>query len=166
MAPDQQRKLADLEASIPPNPASFAVSFQGAPFAAMPGAPVPLAGCAGEAGSLFVPIIIYRPGLDRLTEVLHLNAQQNNQVKALMIERRNRLLALIDETPPPSFKLGRIFQESAPMISPAPRRFSGPKKFLARTTDARKRKEDFPRSRRRSPQAPVGLRLTKDGQRS
>ncbi len=120
MTPDQRHKLTDLEASIPPAPANFSLSVEGGPFGSMPPPPLPLPGCAGEAGNLFVPMVIYRPALDRLTEVLHLNPQQHNRGKALMIERRNRLLALVDETPPPSFKLGRIFEESAPVISPAP----------------------------------------------
>ena len=119
MAPDQRRKLADLEASIPPVPARLSLSVQGPPFG-IPAPPLLLPGCAGEAGSLFVPMVIYRPALDRLTEVLHLNPQQQQQIKELMIERRNRLLSLVDETPPPSFKLNRMFTESAAVSPPAP----------------------------------------------
>jgi hypothetical protein len=99
---DQRHKLDDLRQSVP-----------------LPPGPMP--GCAGEAGNPFIPMVIYRPVLERLGEVLALDEKQRNQLKALLVERRNRLLTLVDQTPPPSFKLGRIFVQSAGMVpSPAP----------------------------------------------
>ncbi|HKD65911.1 MAG TPA: hypothetical protein VKB84_03655 [Candidatus Binataceae bacterium] len=100
LTPQQQRKLDNVETTMPPPPP-------------------PLPGCAGEAGNLFVPMVIYRPALDRLTELLRLNSQQHEQLKSLLIDRRERLLALVDQTPPPSFKLGRMLEESA-AASPLP----------------------------------------------
>lgn len=90
----QKHKLDDLRQSMPPPPG-------------------PMPGCAGEAGHPFIPMVIYRPVLDRLGEVLGLDEKQRDQLKTLFIERRNRLLELVDRTPPPSFRLGRIFAESA-----------------------------------------------------
>jgi hypothetical protein len=75
--------------------------------------PPPIPGCAGEMGDLFVPMVIYLPTLDRLTEVLQLDENQRDQLKTLMIERRNQLLALVDHTAPPSFSLGRLLVERA-----------------------------------------------------
>ena len=99
---DQRHKLDDLRQS-------------------MPLASGPMPGCAGEAGNPFIPMVIYRPVLERLGEVLALDEKQRNQLKTLLVERRTRLLALVDQTPPPSFKLGRIFVENAGMVpSPAP----------------------------------------------
>jgi hypothetical protein len=92
---NQKRELADLNES-------------------MPATPGPLPGCAGEAGNPFVPMIIYRPVLDHLSEILAMDPAQYNQFRTLLIERRIRLLTLVDQTPPPSFQLGRILQESTP----------------------------------------------------
>jgi hypothetical protein len=75
--------------------------------------PPPIPGCAGEMGDVFVPMVIYRPTLDRLSEVLQLNENQRHQLNTLLVNRRTQLLALVDQTPPPSFKLGRILLESA-----------------------------------------------------
>jgi hypothetical protein len=91
--PKQQRKLADLSESMP--------TPQG-----------PLPGCAGEAGNPFIPMIIYRPVLDHLSEILSMDPAQYSQLKIMLIERRTRLLTLVDQTPPPSFKLGKILEES------------------------------------------------------
>jgi hypothetical protein len=96
---EQRSKLHELEAPMP-----------------MP--PPPLPGCAGEMGNLFVPMIIYRPTLDRMTALLRLDPQQHDQLRKLMVDRRNRLLALIDETPPPSFKLGQMLSEGVVVASP------------------------------------------------
>jgi len=93
LTPDQKQKLQQLRSSMPHWAA-------------------PMPGCAGEAGHPFIPMVIYRPVLDRLTEVLRLDGKQHDQLKVLLIDRRNRLLALVDQTPPPSFKLGRIFARS------------------------------------------------------
>jgi hypothetical protein len=57
-------------------------------------------------------MVIYRPVLDRLTTKLNLDDKQHAQLQALLIERRNRLLALVDTTPPPSFQLGAIMHPS------------------------------------------------------
>jgi hypothetical protein len=120
LAPQQRRKLAEFEASARPLPTNLPVAAEdvaGEMPAPIP--PPPLPGCAGEATNLFVPMIIYRPSLERVTAVLHLNPQQRDQLKTLMIDRRDRLLALVDKTPPPSFKLGAIFTEST-SISASP----------------------------------------------
>jgi hypothetical protein len=94
--PEQRSKLESLGAAVPPGPP-----------------PPPIPGCAGEMGDLFVPMVIYRPTLDRLGEVLHLNENQRDLLKKLLIERRAQMLALVDHTPPPSFNLGRILVQSA-----------------------------------------------------
>jgi hypothetical protein len=78
--------------------------------------PGPLPGCAGEAGNPFIPMIIYRPVLDHLSEILSMDPAQYNQLRTMLIERRTRLLTLVDQTPPPSFKLGKILEEST--VSP------------------------------------------------
>lgn len=88
---EQRNKLNSLKTTMPNMPP-----------------PPPIPGCAGEIGDLFVPMVIYRPTLDRLSEVLQLDASQRDKLKSLMVARRAQLLALVDETPPPSFKLGRI----------------------------------------------------------
>jgi hypothetical protein len=89
---DQRHKLDGLRASVPHPPG-------------------PMPGCAGEAGNPFIPMVIYRPMLERLTEVLALDEKQHNQLKQALIGRRERLLALVDRMPPPSFQFGRIFRE-------------------------------------------------------
>ncbi len=78
-----------------------------------PPLPPPIPGCAGEMGDLFVPMVIYLPRLERLSAVLQLDENQRGQLKTLMVDRRTQLLALVDHTPPPSFKLGQILVESA-----------------------------------------------------
>jgi hypothetical protein len=94
LRPDQQKKLAD-----------FPESRLGAPGA--------FPGCI-EPGPFFTTMIIYRPLLENLTMRLGLDAKQQEQVKQLLIERRNRLLALVDATPPPSLSVGKfIFREHA-----------------------------------------------------
>jgi hypothetical protein len=120
LTPEQRSQLAELEPSIPDHPEHFSLSAEGAVgFAGAPPPPPPLlGGCAGEAGNFFVQMVIYRPVLDRLTEVLHLSPQQHDRLKALLIDRRNLLLALVDKTPPPSFKLGAIFDQGAPAQPP------------------------------------------------
>jgi|GEM_PF-3101362 len=69
-------------------------------------------GCI-EPGPFFTTMIIYRPLLENLTAQLNLDAIQQEQLKQLLIDRRNRLLALVDETPPPSLDIGKfVFRES------------------------------------------------------
>jgi hypothetical protein len=66
--------------------------------------PDPLPGCAPGMGPIFVSMVIYRPTFEHLSEDLSLNDQQQHQLMDLLTERRNKLLKLVDETPPPSFK--------------------------------------------------------------
>jgi len=67
--------------------------------------PDPLPGCAPGMGPIFVSMVIYRPTYEHLSEDLALDDQQQHQLMDLLIQRRNKLLALVDATPPPSFKL-------------------------------------------------------------
>jgi uncharacterized membrane protein len=77
--------------------------------------PAPLLpGCAGEIGHPFVSMIIYRPVLDRLTIKLNLSEAQRSKLRALLLERRKRLLDLLDTTPPPSFELGALVAQPRP----------------------------------------------------
>jgi len=67
--------------------------------------PDPLPGCAPGMGPIFVSMVIYRPTLEHLSEDLSLDDKQREQLKDLLTSRRDSLLALVDATPPPSFKL-------------------------------------------------------------
>jgi hypothetical protein len=93
LSADRKHKLDELRQSMPPPPLG------------------PMPGCAGEAGNPFIPMVIYRPVLERLGEELMLDEKQREQLKTLLIERRKRLLELVDRTPPPSFSLGRMLVE-------------------------------------------------------
>lgn len=64
--------------------------------------------------SLF-PIVIVPSTLDRLTDELHLTDDQRTRVHQLLLERREKFLALVDASPPPSLRLSRI----APLIPQA-----------------------------------------------
>jgi hypothetical protein len=66
--------------------------------------PDPLPGCAPGMGPIFVSMVIYRPTLEHLSEDLSLDEKQRQQLLDLLTARRNSLLALVDATPPPSFK--------------------------------------------------------------
>jgi len=90
LKPDQKARLLDLIAQHDRRP------------------PPILPGCASEMGHSFVTMIIYRPVLDRLTAMLGLDDAQHARLQALLLERRNQLLQLVDTTPPPSFQLGAI----------------------------------------------------------
>lgn len=68
--------------------------------------PPPLPGCGPEMGPVFVSTIIYKPLFDHLVEDLALTQDQQQKLKQLLLERRNKFLAMVDNTPPPSFKLG------------------------------------------------------------
>jgi hypothetical protein len=70
--------------------------------------PDPLPGCGPVMGPVFVSMVIYRPLLEHFTEDLALDDKQQKQLKDLLIDRRNKLIALVDETPPPSFKLEKV----------------------------------------------------------
>jgi hypothetical protein len=65
----------------------------------------PMPGCAGELGTPLIPIVIYRPLLDRMTEMLALTSAQHDQLETLLVERRTRFLKFVDDNPPPSFSL-------------------------------------------------------------
>ena len=66
--------------------------------------PDPLPGCAPGMGPIFVSMVIYRPTFEHLSEDLTLNDKQQHRLMDLLTDRRNKLLALVDATPPPSFK--------------------------------------------------------------
>jgi hypothetical protein len=70
--------------------------------------PDPLPGCGPIMGPVFVSMVIYRPLLEHFTEDLSLDDNQQKQLKDLLIDRRNKLITLVDETPPPSFKLEKV----------------------------------------------------------
>jgi hypothetical protein len=86
LTPDQKQKLDMITKRL----ASF---------------PDPLPGCAPGMGPIFVSMVIYRPTLEHLSEDLSLDDKQRQQLKDLLTARRDSLLALVDATPPPSFKL-------------------------------------------------------------
>lgn len=85
LTPDQKQKLDAITKRL----ASF---------------PDPLPGCAPGMGPIFVSMVIYRPTSEHLSEDLALDDKQQHQLMDLLTERRNKLLALVDATPPPSFK--------------------------------------------------------------
>jgi hypothetical protein len=52
---------------------------------------------------------------------LKLDDSQRAAFRKLLIERRNSLLALVDETPPPSLKLGAmLFRPPVPPMAQSP----------------------------------------------
>lgn len=71
-------------------------------------------GCAGELGTPLVPLVIYRPLLDRMTQMLSLTPAQHDQLEALLVERRTRFLKFVDDNPPPSFRLRGMMASVAP----------------------------------------------------
>jgi hypothetical protein len=75
--------------------------------------PDPLPGCGPIMGPVFVSMVIYRPLLEHFTEDLSLDDNQQKQLKDLLIDRRNKLITLVDETPPPSFKLEKVLPPPA-----------------------------------------------------
>ena len=103
LSPDQLRKL---EASGP-----RPVYLPGPPGPVRPFDPptgAPTQPWAGNANPMFVSIVIYRPLLERLSTVLGLNDRQRQQLRELLLARRTKLIALVDETPPPSLQLGYV----------------------------------------------------------
>jgi len=54
----------------------------------------------------FIGIVIYKPVLERLSVDLGLDSTQRTQVETFLRERREKLIELIDNTPPPS--LGKL----------------------------------------------------------
>lgn len=80
----------------------------------------PMPGCAGELGTPLIPIVIYRPLLDRMTEMLTLTSAQHDQLETLLVERRTQFLKFVDDNPPPSFRLSDMMKRSvAPGDEPA-----------------------------------------------
>ena len=71
-----------------------------------------LPGCGRIIGPVFVSMVIYRPLVEHFTEDLGLDDKQQKQLKDLLIDRRNKLITLVDETPPPSFKLEKVMPPS------------------------------------------------------
>lgn len=123
---DQRHALAEFERFIIPG-TDKPFSSTKEPFERMSGfqgPPPPLfPGCAFETNNMFVPMVIYRPQLDRLTQVLQLNAQQHDQLKMILVERRTKLLELLDQNPPPSFRLATMFLKNVmPGFPPASNR--------------------------------------------
>lgn len=51
---------------------------------------------------------IIKPALDRMSDELKLTAPQQATLRQLLLDRRQRFLELVDSTPPPSLKLGRM----------------------------------------------------------
>ena len=81
--------------------------------------PDPLPGCAPGMGPIFVSMVIYRPTYEHLSEDLSLDEKQQHELMDLLTTRRNNLLALVDATPPPSFKF-------PDMVNPDPAEQSHP----------------------------------------
>ena len=59
-----------------------------------------------------IPVIIVPTTLEQLTNDLKLTNEQRAKVQELLIQRRDKFLQLVDQTPPPSLKLGKI----APLV--------------------------------------------------
>jgi hypothetical protein len=70
--------------------------------------PNPMPECAPEMGAVFVSMVIYRPLYEHLVQGLGLDDQQQKKLRGLLTDRRDQLLALIDDTPPPSFRLPEL----------------------------------------------------------
>lgn len=58
------------------------------------------------------PIVLVPVTLERITEKLSLNPEQQEQVRTFLLKRRQQFLDLVDTAPPPSMKLSRI----APLV--------------------------------------------------
>ena len=74
----------------------------------IPPGPPPHPGGGGDA----MGIVLVKPGLERMTEDLKLDAKQQAEVKALLVEKRTKFLALVDDTPPPMMKMEKIYRET------------------------------------------------------
>lgn len=92
LTPEQRKLLAALPE---PGPKRFGPH---------PGRPGPFEGPL-EGLAIFT---IVKPALDHLSDELKLTAPQQVTLKALLLERREKFLDLVDSTPPPSLKLGRL----------------------------------------------------------
>lgn len=60
-----------------------------------------------------ITLVVIPFTLARLTEELGLTYAQREAVHQLLIQRREKFLALVDSTPPPSFNLGKLAPEAA-----------------------------------------------------
>ncbi len=61
-----------------------------------------------EFESVIMMLIMVPRAQQWFTHKLNLDENQSGQVRALLLERRDRFIALVDATPPPSTKLHRI----------------------------------------------------------
>lgn len=64
--------------------------------------------------------ISFASRLEQCTRDFHLDAAQRTRAKELLAERRAKYLALVDSTPPPTFKLTSIAASVQRLIDPAP----------------------------------------------
>jgi hypothetical protein len=114
-----QKQLSSIEAEFRSAFEGILTSEQkgklGAILERLAGFPGPLPGCGPEMGPVFVSTIIYRPIYERLSKDLDLTESQKQKLSQLLLERRNKLLALLDKTPPPSFKLGEMIVTPVPV---------------------------------------------------
>jgi hypothetical protein len=60
-----------------------------------------------------ITLVVIPFTLARLTEELGLSYAQREAVHHLLIQRREKFLALVDSTPPPSFNLGKLAPQAA-----------------------------------------------------
>lgn len=60
-----------------------------------------------------ITLVVIPFTLARLTEELGLSYAQREAVHQLLIQRREKFLALVDSTPPPSFNLGKLAPQAA-----------------------------------------------------
>jgi hypothetical protein len=54
----------------------------------------------------FMGIMIYKPILERLSKDLSLDSNQQTHIEKLLHERRQKIIELVDQTPPPSISMG------------------------------------------------------------
>jgi hypothetical protein len=135
LTPEQQKKLAALRAQSPEGvtalgAAPYAEQIPAPPSFGEFGPPPPPMHLEMEArhlappfpigGWLLMSMIIYQPALDRLNAELNLNPAQQAAVKQLMVERRSKLLALIDSNPPPTLGFGKALPWTAAISSAGP----------------------------------------------
>ena len=116
LTPEEQKELSAIEAEEAP--VTVGVGPLPPPDAEVEGqAPLPGAEPGPQVavgvhppfpigGWLMMSMIVYQPSLEHLTGELKLDAKQQAAVKDLMVERRTKLLALIDRNPPPTLGFG------------------------------------------------------------
>lgn len=109
LTPAQQAKLAARP--LPPKPPELPALPPDLPEPppGMPGPPPGMPGPSEELGGPFVGMIIYQPVLQFMAGYLDLNPGQREQLKQLLIKRRQNLLDLVDATPPPSLMLDKVW---------------------------------------------------------